>query len=304
MSKPKILVVGGGPSLEREISLISSKAVFNTLEEAGHQVTFYDWDGTTTWLDAHVAEFDVVFPILHGRGGEDGGIQALLENHVVPFLGSSSEVSKLCFDKKRTLALLESINVKIPRGDTVTLAQYKKHPLTTTAHVLKPFKGGSSIDTYVLRSPADQPLEQIEKSFSKYESMLLEEYIDGIEITVPILNNEPLPVIEIQPPKNGVFDYANKYNGKTAEFCPPKNVSQALQREVQDLALKIHTALGCRHLSRIDMIIVEEKPYVLEVNTIPGMTAQSLYPKSAAVYGLDFSQLVENFVTMATKGTV
>lgn len=301
MSRPRILVVGGGPSLEREISLISSKAVYEALKENDHDVFFYDWDGTTEWLKEHAQEYSVVLPILHGRGGEDGELQSLLEELDVSFLGSGSGVSRLCFNKAQTLKKLKAMGILIPRGGTVTRQQYPSHALAQGPHVLKPFNGGSSIDTFILPDPLQAPKEQIDKSFKKYKHMLIEEYLDGVEVTVPVLNNQALEVIEIKPPKNGVFDYANKYNGATKELCPPVSITENLQEELKALALKIHTSFGCRHLTRIDMIIVNNQPYVLEVNTLPGMTSQSLYPKSAAVSGILFPELVDMFVELCLK---
>ena len=176
---------------------------------------------------------------------------------------------------------------------------FTTQPLVKSPFVLKPVSGGSSIDTFIVRDANDVPLEAIMHALQKYGSMLLEQLIVGVELTVGILGDEPLPVIEIIPPTNGEFDYENKYNGKTQELCPPKNVSAAVQKRAQKLALRVHRAAGCRDLSRTDMIYEPntDSLYVLETNTIPGMTAQSLYPKMSS--DKTFSQLCDTLITFA-----
>ena len=297
----KVLVVGGGVSAEREIALLSSKAVFDALIAQNFEAEFYDWDGTTQWLELNLSRFEVVLPILHGAGGEDGQIQKILESHGSKFIGSGSVVAAHCFDKSKTLDALSALSIKTPAGKVVTFDQYKQDRLFSTAHVLKPYDGGSSIDTYIFNKNMPKPLEKIKDSFKTHHTMLLEEYVDGTEITVAILDGTALPVIEICPPKNGVFDYVNKYNGATEEFCPPKHVSEAVQKKAQALAERIYEELGCRHLARIDMIISGEDIYVLEVNTMPGMTDQSLFPKAAAVAGYTFENLVAALVDSGEK---
>lgn len=303
MSKPAVLVIGGGLSPEREIALLSSKAVYEALDGAKYDAEFYDWDGTAEWLESNLERFDVVLPILHGVGGEDGTIQAILENAGVAYLGSNARTSALCFDKDRTLTKLREMGIQIPEGDTVTYAQYKDHPLAREPHVLKPFNGGSSIDTFIISDASEIPHDQIEASFAKYETMLLEQYIDGVEITAPILSGDTFPIVEIQPPKNGTFDYINKYNGKTRELCPPENLTVQLQKQASIIAANVYKSLGCRHLARVDMIVSGNDIYTLEINTLPGMTSQSLYPKSFASVGIEFPALVETLVELVQKGT-
>ena len=304
MTRSKVLVIGGGPSLEREIALLSAKAVYEALKNQDFDVVFYDWDGKTDWLDINLSTYDVVLPILHGKGGEDGEIQSILERSNAKFLGSRSQISALCFDKDKTLKKLQTIGCDVPAGYTVDFDQYLSSPLSKKAHVLKPFKGGSSIDTYIFNVATKVPIKQIEQSFNKYDSMLLEEYINGIEITVPILDGKALQVIEIHPPKNGVFYYSNKYNGKTEDYCPPKNLSPDQISQAKSLGEMIHSKFGCSHLSRIDMIYVSGKFYVLEINTMPGMTSQSLYPKAARAEGISFDDLVVKFVELTQRDGV
>lgn len=302
MSKLKILVIGGGPSEERVISSLSSKAVFDSLEYQGYPVEYFDWDGSTKWFTENLSRFDIVLPVLHGAGGEDGVIQKILEDARVSYLGSNSQVSELCFDKTRSLKKMSNLGITIPEGEIVTLNEYKAHSLYNAPHVLKPFDGGSSIDTYILADPKDRPEELIVQSFKKHPTMLVEQFIEGVEITVPILDGELLPTIEIRPPKNGTFDYINKYNGATIELCPAEHLSQQQQQIANEWALKIYRSFGCRHLARIDMIVANDNIYVLEVNTLPGMTDKSLFPKASAAIGINFDALVVRLVELAQKG--
>ncbi len=289
----KILVIGGGISSEREVSLRSSKAVYDALVATGQEAFLYDWDGSEKWLVEHAGSYDQAFPILHGEGGEDGVIQGILEKIGIRYLGTDQAHSKLCIDKQQTREILTDHTITVPFGEVVTYDQYKEHPLYRKPHVLKPVDGGSSIDTYIFPDYTVRDEKAVQDSFQKMSEYLLEEYIEGIEATVPILEGYDMPVIEIIPPENGLFDYVNKYNGKTAELCPPKNIDKKVQDQMKQLAQSVHSIMGCRHLSRTDMILSKGKIYVLEVNTMPGLTAQSLFPLSAKTMGLEFERLVE-----------
>lgn len=289
----KILVIGGGISSERDVSLRSSKAVYDALLSTGHDAFLYDWDGSEKWLVENAGSYDQAFPILHGEGGEDGVIQGILEKIGIRYLGTDQAHSKLCIDKQQTREILTNHAITVPVGEVVTYDQYNAHSLYRKPHVLKPVDGGSSIDTYIFPDYTVRDDKAVQDSFQKMSEYLLEEYIEGVEATVPILDGYDMPVIEIIPPENGLFDYENKYNGKTAELCPPKNIDELTQAKMKDLAQSVHNIMGCRHLSRTDMILSNGKIYVLEVNTMPGLTAQSLFPLSAKTMGLDFESLVE-----------
>ena len=295
----KVLVVGGGISDEREVSLRSAAAVHEAAKKAGHEATLYDWQGGWQWLEEKVGNFDVALPILHGKGGEDGMIQTFLEGAKAKFLGSGVEASEVCFYKERANKLFQKNDILIPRGDTVDYQTYLKSDIRESAHVLKPLDGGSSIDTFI-NIQKDQISQNIlKKVFDKHGVMLLEEFVSGPELTVPILEGHDLPTIEIIPPKDGVFDYENKYNGATTELCPPQNISKDIQAQAKILAKQAHDAAGCRHISRVDMIFHQNKLYVLEINTMPGMTDASLFPKATQHAGLDMPTLVDYLIRIS-----
>lgn len=294
----KVLVLLGGDSPEREVSLRSGKAVTEALESAGHQVTEYDPADGYTGLKQFTGKIDCVFPILHGKGGEDGEVQEQLEKLGFKFLGADSDASRLCFDKVKFKKLLDKLSIKTPEFEIVDADSFTSSALIKEPYVLKPIDGGSSIDTFIIRDPA-QTIDM--SSFDRHPKMLLEQLIEGSEITVPVLGEVALPVIEIIPPDGGEFDFENKYNGATQEICPPQHISDDNQRKAQLIAEQVHKAAGVRHLSRTDIIIDKDnRHWVLELNTMPGMTGQSLYPKAAAFAGIDMRQLVGQFLDMAT----
>lgn len=297
----KVLVIGGGISDEREVALRSSKSTFDAAKAAGFDVDFYDWDGDKEWLIENGRSYDVALPILHGYGGEDGQIQSILDNIGIRYLGSDSLVSKKCYDKQLTKNLLIENGILMPKGQMVDRIGYDESELSNSRHVLKPVDGGSSIDMLIDVVRNDTNPARLDELFAKHSEMLIEEYIDGIEITIPVLDGKDLPVIEIIPPTGETFDYQNKYNGKTNEVCPPKNVDVTTQDRAVDLAHKVHQIMGCRHFSRVDIIVRSNELYVLEINTIPGLTPTSLFPLSAKTAGIEMPQLVAYLLQLVQK---
>jgi D-alanine-D-alanine ligase len=240
---------------------------------------------------------DVAFPVLHGIGGEDGQLQSLLEEHNIKFVGSGAQASSLCFNKATYTELLKQHDILAPRTELVTFDQYQASGLTKQPFVLKPNDGGSSIDTFIIRSIDSRDETAIKAAFGRHPQMLLQQLISGTEITVAVLKQTALPVIEIVPPADQEFDYENKYSGATQELCPPKSVSQSYQTAAQRLAETIHKLCGCRDMSRTDIIIDQTgQLYVLETNTIPGLTNQSLMPKAAATIDIDMPKLCDRLV--------
>lgn len=291
-----IHVVCGGDSSEREVSLRSGNAVAEALRTIGHEVTVLD----TSDSDEAICTCDVVFPVLHGVGGEDGQLQARLEKCGVRFVGTGSVASQLCMNKAAYREKMLEAGFLMAQGTVVTKDSYGEHSLSRAPHVLKPIDGGSTIDTYIVRDATNIDQSLVADYFSRHEQMILEELIVGDEITVGVLGEKALPVIEIIPPQNEDFDYENKYNGKTQELCPPLHVAEHVQQKAQELTVAIHKLAGCRDFSRTDFIVTaNEKYYLLETNTIPGMTGQSLYPKMAATAGIAFPELCDQLTQMA-----
>ena len=294
----KILVLAGGDSDEREVSLRSGGAVHAALQTAGYDSELLDYNADQV-ADAQLMRADVVFPALHGIGGEDGQVQSRLEKLGLPFVGSDSASSALCMDKRRYKQHVRG-TIPVPEGELVDLGSVWQSPLTARPFVLKPSDGGSSVDTFLVRDTENMDRQGIEAAFARHPQLLLEELISGIEITVAVLGDQALPAVEIIPPAGGEFDYANKYNGATQELCPPANVAEELQRTAGEYALEAHRLCGCRDMSRTDMIITaDNQMYILETNTIPGLTSQSLLPKEAAAAGITMPELAGQLVEAA-----
>ncbi len=292
----KYIVLGGGISPERDVSKRSAAGFKEALESLGHEVVYLDpAEASVQEIIAEAKYCDAVFPILHGEGGEDGMLQAQLFDAGIAYFGPDATACANTFDKVIFKKLLEQHDVLTPPWNTVSAASFANEPLTKQPFVVKPITGGSSIDTFIVRSiPFDSA--RIAEALSRYETMLIEKLIEGREITVGILNDQALPVVEIIPPSDQEFDYENKYNGATQELCPPLNVNTQTQQDAQALALNVHTITRCRHLSRTDMMIdADNDIYVIDTNTLPGLTNQSLYPKAAAEAGLQWNQLVDTF---------
>ncbi|MBC7581946.1 D-alanine--D-alanine ligase [Aeromicrobium sp.] len=294
-----IHVISGGTSDERAVSLRSGAAVAAGLEAAGHSVRILD--SATIGID-EIAAADAVFLALHGAGGEDGTVQAQLETRDVKFVGTDSVASALCFDKWRYRQFVQT-DLPLPDGALVTLDEFSGHPLSQQPFVLKPFDGGSSVDTFIIRDVQSIPVEAVRASFDKHGKMLLEQLIVGIELTVGVLIDKAIGIVEIIPPSDGEFDYENKYNGMTQELCPPEHLSATVQAEARKLAETAHRITGCRDFSRTDLMLEQSsgKLFVLETNTIPGMTDQSLFPKAALSAGITMSQLCDQLVQLALR---
>lgn len=291
-----VVVLAGGESNEREVSLKSGAAVANALRAKGHQVRLLD---PAEELD-EIIKNDIVFPALHGAGGEDGTIQAALESRGAFYIGSGVAASALCFDKWLYRRAMQAAGLSMPRAALVGASTMWQSPLCKQPFVLKPVQGGSTLDVLIVREPANVTKHAVSKLLDRYGVMLLEELIEGTELTVGVLGGQPLPAVEIIPPEGADFDYENKYNGRTQELCPAQHVAQTVLDAAAATALKAHQLAGCRDLSRSDFMIDKAgSVFLLETNTLPGMTAESLYPKEAKAAGLAFPDLCEKLVQYA-----
>lgn len=295
-----VLILQGGDSPEREVSLRSAEYVVNAACDAGHNVETYDTKLEPEGMKPLLARADIVFPVLHGTGGEDGVVQQALEDYGAAFVGTGAKASARCFDKIASKQAFADANLPTPRWEEVNSESFQTSDLAKKPYVLKPRASGSSVDTFIVRDPANPSVDL--EVFQRYETMLLEELIAGTELTVGVLGDEALPVVEIIPPENGEFDFENKYNGQTQELCPPENIDEEVQKKAQELALQTHRALGARHFSRTDLMLSPDgKLYILEINTIPGLTAQSLFPKEAAAAGMSMPELLDRLINFASN---
>jgi D-alanine-D-alanine ligase len=300
MSK-RIAVLMGGWSAEREVSLVSGKACADVLERRGHEVTRIDLQRDLSALIAAMApKPDVVFNALHGRWGEDGNIQAVLNILGVPYTHSGLLASAVAMDKAMAKKLFEAEGVPCPPGEVVAIEKLRAGHVMDPPYVVKPNDEGSSVGVHVVQ-PGDNalPLDDLEAG----RPVLVEKYIAGRELTVSVMGDRALAVTELRP-HQGFYDYTAKYtDGKTTHLCPAP-VSEEVARKAMDYAVTAHKALGCRGVSRADFRYddTQKDPgdlYMLEVNTQPGMTPLSLVPEQAAHAGISFEDLMDWMVENA-----
>jgi D-alanine-D-alanine ligase len=296
----KVTVLFGGPSAEREVSLVSGKAVIEGLESMGHDV--FGSDVSPTDLSGLDHPADVIFPVLHGQFGESGELQDILEQRGVPFVGSGSKASRLGMDKVATKKAWEAAGLPTPKYRVVTAAD-RPFPNISYSCVVKAISSGSSIDVYVCKAPAElqaQSREAMEQVVSGHGRALVEQFISGPELTVGLLEEKPLAPIRIVP-KREFFDYEAKYKASDTEHRFDTGLSTTLIEKCRELARKANQVVGARDLARIDIMIDEatSEPYLLEINTLPGFTPKSLLPEAAKHAGIDFGPLVDRLVRRA-----
>ncbi|MCB0272454.1 MAG: D-alanine--D-alanine ligase [Bdellovibrionales bacterium] len=291
----KIAVLLGGASKERDISLTTGKAVANGLRERGYtNVHEIDPSEMPLFWQQH---WDVAFVALHGAGGEDGEIQKVLEEAKIPYTGSRSDASRLSMSKYKSKEVFEKNNIPTLSFVVTHALQdeklaFKKVSSLKFPVIGKPDVEGSSIGMEIVKDE-NQWKDAFNKTHSFGEKVIWEPYLEGgVDLTVGILNDKALPVIEIRP-KSGIYDYESKYTqGKTDYYCPAR-IDEKLTKKVQDYAIKAFHVLGCRSWGRVDFIWKDNQVHCLEVNTVPGMTPTSLVPKAAKQESIDFADLVE-----------
>ena len=298
----RVAVLEGGFSSERDVSLKSGAAVERGLAQAGYHVIPIDVkDSKIAELDAH--DVDVAFIALHGAFGEDGGVQALLESKGIPYTGSGIYASKLGMDKLATKDTLVSNGISTPSYVAIKshdhMAQHWPwidkvgFPL-----VVKPPCEGSSVGTSIVRRPADLATA-LACCYQHDSRALIEKYVPGRELTVGIVDGEPLPIVEIKP-GDDFYSYEAKYRAPDTEYIVEPDMGLELELEIKTTALKAYWSLGCAGFARVDVMLGRDgAPYVLEINTIPGFTERSLLPKAADYAGITFPDLCGRIVRLA-----
>ena len=337
----KVVVLMGGKSPEHEISVISGREVVRNLDPKKYEIApvLISRNGLTWRLTSKKILFalpdplefkeskkeiiplgareisgirntgkkgaDVVFIAMHGPYGEDGTIQGMLELAGVPYTGSKVLASALGMDKVKFRQVLKSENIPIPKYIVVKKGDKKINlsSLGKAPYFVKPFDQGSSVGASIVRTRKGLK-KALKLSFSYSDIALIDEYLEGLEVTCGILGNEnpePLPVVEIRPLKGEFFDYESKYTESGAEEIVPARISKSLTKKVQKIALEVYKAIDARGFARVDFILKNGKiPYVLEINTIPGLTPMSLLPKAAKAGGYSYGQLLDKIIQYAT----
>jgi D-alanine-D-alanine ligase len=308
----RIAVLKGGRSLERQVSLASGAQVEDALQRLGHEVIGLDVDhDLVARLRADAP--DVAFLALHGRDGEDGTIQELLEILDIPYTGSGIHASARCADKSLAKHAMRDAGLPTPDSFAFSETAFKElgagealdriEERLAFPLVVKPTNQGSALGIKFAATAADVPAALV-AAFSYAPRVLLERYVPGRDLAVSVLGDQALPIVEAVPNDEDFYDFAARYTiGRTTFLCPAE-LPAALTAEVQELALAVHRTLGCSGFSRVDLMLAEAGgmggPQVLEVNTIPGLTETSLLPQAADAAGIAFDELIARMLATAT----
>jgi D-alanine-D-alanine ligase len=299
MSKKKIMVIYGGISAEREISIISSKEIIKSLRSLNYEVIDIDADPSLL-KEINYHKPNIIFNALHGTWGEDGEVQKILEASKVPYTHSGIESSQLAMDKFKSGKIFKKHNFSHPRSLLCNLKDLIGSNPMNYPYVIKPNNNGSSVGVVMINSESEKN-DYIKKSISgrtcseESDKLLIQEFIKGPEIQVAVYGNGKSGSIEIVP-KNNFYDYESKYfdNGATQHIIPPRLDNKKID-EVNELGLKAHKILKCKGISRSDFILDKETGnfFILEINTQPGMTPTSLVPEIAKYHGISFDSLID-----------
>lgn len=322
MTKTKVGVMRGGPSSEYDISLKTGSAVLKNLSEKYHPIDiFIDKEGT--WHIEGIPQrpeqvtkkVEVIFNAMHGEYGEDGKVQQILDTHNILYTGSRSFASAMAMNKKATKDIFRQHGLRTPHSRVLRILPgmdlaneaielFRNFPVPL---IIKPINTGSSVGVYLARN-FDEIYSSLNQASQKFPDLLIEEYIPGREATVGVIDNfrnenlYSLPVIEIRPGKeNPFFDWQAKYDGKSEEICPG-NFSHSEKEELERLAAAAHQILGLRHYSRSDFIVHPRRGiFILETNTLPGLTNESLFPKALSAVGSNLPEFLDHTITLAMK---
>ena len=303
MNKEKVTVLMGGISAERDVSLDSGKACAKALSEIGFDVT--SLDAKDDFIEKLIKNKpDKVFNALHGRFGEDGSIQGLLEHLKIPYTHSGILSSAIAMDKLTSKKIFKEAKISSPEYQVIKTVEDFQSSKIGYPCVVKPNNEGSSVGVYIFNEPNKSDEDKIVTLLNKYNFLILEKYIPGREIQVAVMGSKALGGIEIVPTRS-FYDYEAKYspNAKTKHIIPVK-INEADYKKILDMALQAHNILGCRGVTRSDFRYNESdkvnKIYILEVNTQPGMTSLSLVPEIANYYGISFNELVKWIINDAS----
>jgi D-alanine-D-alanine ligase len=319
MPKIRVGVLRGGPSSEYEISLSTGANVLKHLPKEKYEARdilltkdkLWHLDGFPSTPDKIFKSVDVIFNAMHGEFGEDGQVQNIFDTHAIKYTGSGALSSALAMKKPLSRKIFAKEGLKISRSlliserDNIEEKSAEIKERLFPWWVIKPAGRGSSVGVTIAKN-VGEIASGIKKAFQYDDDVMAEEYISGREATCGVLDNfrgerhYAFPVVEICPPSGKFFDYNVKYNGETKEICPGR-FDLDTSKQIQEAALIAHKALGCRHYSRSDFIVSKRGIFILETNTLPGLTSESLLPKAAEAVGLSFPKLLDHIVTLASR---
>lgn len=293
----KVIIICGGNSLEKEVSVKTGISVHTSLKKTFDTELLFLGDDYSK-VKSIYERGDIVFNALHGGYGENGEIQSFFEEEEISFIGSGSKACRLAMSKNSCKTLAQSLNIQTPYGkkikeDDLIFNEFEK------PFVIKPDQEGSSVGFFKINTEKEM-LKAIKENKKITNQIIAEEFVQGREITVPILDNKALPIVEITP-KHENYDYECKYTQGMSKYSVPAKIDKNIENKIKEDSLRIFKEIGADHYSRIDYILVDDIPYFLEINTYPGMTKMSLFPMSSNSLGVDFDNLMINLVELGLK---
>ena len=302
--KEKIAIIYGGPSSESSVSKRSAENVYQALKTKEYNVIKIELTQNIA-EDLKREQIEKVYLITHGSPGEDGSVQGLLELLQIPYTGSGILASAVTFDKKKTKEILAYNNLPVLEDRIVSKQDNIDEKLNNInlkfPVIIKPNKEGSSVGIYIAQDKSELK-DRIKQSIKKYDSIMIEEFISGTEITVGVLEDDhnffALPILELVP-HNEFYDFEAKYTDGMTDFIVPARLSESLTKKIQEIAVKAFKVIDGRSCGRVDFIIKDDKFWILEINSIPGMTSTSDLPQEAKAFGLKFEDLVEKILMTA-----
>jgi D-alanine-D-alanine ligase len=317
-SRIKVAVLGGGPSSEHEVSLRSAAKVLENLDKDKYEARPITIDRDGHWeFDGKLLvpsdglevlrlwKVDVVFIALHGAYGEDGTVQRLLDSAELRYTGSDAEASALSFNKPRSLEVFRANDIVTAQSQIITRQQWEASRVVNDSYpvIVKPAEGGSSVGTALVHQ-ADELGAALASALAYSDEAVVEEYIKGREATCGVLDDGKAVALvptEIRPKTAELFDYEAKYDPAATDEITPAEFSDEVNKQIQNIAVRAHKALGCYGMSRTDVIVTDSGIVTLETNTIPGLTETSLLPQGAAAMGINFSQLLDKIIGAALE---
>lgn len=292
----KVAVLFGGNSDEKEVSLHTGLAVIEAIKK-DYEIVSINMGNEYSDLYKRLIDVDVVFIALHGGYGEDGRLQKYLDKHSIQYTGSGSLASSIAMDKNKTKIIAKKHNVPVIEWEMINKNSNSINTKLEFPLIIKPNDGGSTIGIYYVEN-INKFKSSVSSAFSYSDNLMIEKYIKGREISVPILDNQILPLIEILP-SGFIYDYDSKYKANGSKYVVPAKINDKLVRLISEAALSVYKAIGCRHYARVDFLLDNNEYFLLEINTLPGLTSTSLVPKSANHVGLSYRKLVKSIIKLA-----
>jgi len=289
----KVAVIFGGSSSEREVSIHTGLSVIEAVSE-DYDVHSIEIKDSYKMLSKKLFDVDIVFIALHGGYGEDGTLQKYFEKYQIKYIGSNSVASSIAMDKNKTKLI--ALNNGIPVLNWIIINHNSEYNLEKLKFplIIKPNDGGSTIGLNYCEN-IDNFKKMLTKSFENSTCLMIEEYVGAREISVPIVDGEVLPIIEIHP-TGFLYDYDSKYKTNGSSYTVPAKIKDSISRKITNDALLIYNKIGCRHYARVDFLLDRNNHYLLEINTLPGLTSTSLLPKSASYLGISYKNLINKII--------